>query len=153
MTLRTGGSRENPGVYLDWKEKNSLATSPYYKITFGNPPLIVKNSSLRFDICNNKNDIDTFDFSILIETETGTLITNIREYFELPTHLYVYLENEPITYQADDHNPERILQTVEIPNLFHNTPTFLKSIMLLLIRQKKKELFIDKIRIKSPEDS
>ncbi|MFH1194995.1 MAG: alpha/beta hydrolase [bacterium] len=154
-----GSSQSNRGVYLGWNSKDSLYKKKTisYQLNFTNAfydtPGNRSVKNLFFFVCNNRNDIDSVDFTIELTDQKNEIIkTSLLEIFELTPQLKTELTKWNFIYDiASDKPVERVLQYVSIPTTHLESknkvfdPGILKSIKFIFDKSPEGEIILDKI--------
>lgn len=149
----------NTGVYLGWDKNDTTLTGPAeYIIHISNNSQkelqIDSTKNLFFFVCNNKNDLDTVDFTIELSDAKTRVKTTLRHEFILPPPLKTKLTKSDFIYAMAEGKPvERVLQYVEIPFREFTKinkdfyPPELETIRFVFDQTNKGEIFLDKIGI------
>lgn len=152
-----GSSQQTCGVYLGWDRNDTTLKGPSaYTIHLSDSAraLITADScdNLFFFICNNRNDIDTVDFTIELAAGDIVVTKKLSDFRILPPPLKTKLTKfDRFFTQARDKPVERVLQYVEIPFAafiqFDETfaPSELTHIRFLFDQTTTGEIFLDKI--------
>jgi len=148
-------SQHNSGVFIGWdKNVTTQKGTAEYIITldnsFADEPTTINN--IFFFICNNKEDIDTLDFTIELSAGPETVSIPFSFLRILPPQLKTSLTKWPFIYSvAGDNKAERVLQFTEIPVseiIIRNKNFSIKdliSIKFIFDKTEKGEIILDKI--------
>ncbi len=151
------GSPLQPGVFLGWDNKDTTLNGiPRYSIHIaGAARKVLANRSsgnLVFTVCNNRNDLETVDFTIELCTKTAIVKKTFRSVFMLPPPLKTELTKWNFLLALERNRPVgRIPQYVEIPfSEFRKDnsafmPSELEEIRFTFDRTESGEIFIGKI--------
>lgn len=151
-----GSSQQTSGVYLGWdKNDTTLKGISQYSIQLSDSILNTNTyKNLFFFICNNKDDIDTVDFTIELVTKRTSVKKAFSSFRLLPPPLKTKLTKTNFIFtQAKDKPVERVLQFVEIPfSEFVKanekfTISEINEIRFLFDITNKGEIFLDKIGV------
>jgi dienelactone hydrolase len=151
-----GSSQHNSGVYLGWNKKDTtLKGISQYEVQLADSALeLSAYKNLFFFICNNKDDIDTVDFTIELVTQKTSVKKAFSSFRLLPPPLKTKLTKTNFIFtQAKDKPVERVLQYVEIPfgefvKANENFKTSeINEIRFIFDRTNSGEIFLDKIGV------
>ena len=153
-----GSSQYNLGVYLGWDKKDTTLKNKIaeYSLMLNDSSRkileIGKAKNLCFFVCNNKEDINTVDFSIKLISDKDSSSVSLSDKFILPPPLKTKLTKWNQLYSINkDKQVERVLQLVEIPftDFMNANKKFtlenLKEIKFVFDKTGKGEIFLDKI--------
>jgi dienelactone hydrolase len=153
-----GSSQHNLGVYLSWDKKDTTyknKTAEYSILINDSTKKIInieKARNLCFFVCNNKDDIDTVDFTIKLISEKDSSELALSNEYVLPPPLKTQLTKWNSIYSMNgDNKVEKVLQLVEIPlsDFVKANPNFipekLKEIKFVFNKTNSGEIFLDKI--------
>lgn len=154
-----GSSQQTSGVYLGWDKKDTtLKGASQYSIHFPDSTTrslrIDSSKNLFFFICNNKNDIDTIDFTIELHTKTTSVKKIFSNFMILPPVLKTELTKCNYIYSIGKGKPvERVLQYIELPfsefiksnEIFR--PSEMTQIRFTFDKTDSGEIFLGKIGI------
>lgn len=116
-----GSSQQTFGVYLGWdRNDTTLKGISTYTIHLSDSARAILTAgscnNLFFFICNNRNDIDTVDFTIELAAGNSIFAKKLSDFRILPPPLKTRLtKSDRFFTQAKDKPVERVLQYVEIP--------------------------------------
>jgi dienelactone hydrolase len=153
-----GSSQHTLGVYLGWDRKDTLykGRTAEYDILLGESAgkslRLQEAKNFIFSVCNNRNDIDTLDFSIELISKKDSATLSLRHNCILPPPLKTSLTKWPFIYALAKGKPvERVLQLVEIrlTDFVHENqrlrPGELTEIRFIFDRSDVGEIFVSRV--------